>query len=97
MTKKEHSREIKRQNRTVTNIHYYTDDGRELAFYTDDGRGEPYSKVLYFNSSLMAVQCYDPSSKNMTYIERAKPEYRADFTEVAAQHPGIPQSEYTNV
>ena len=92
MKVKESRREIKRQNRTVTSIYYYTDNGRELAFYTDDGRGEAYSKVLYFNADLMAVQ-----SHGMTYIERAKPEYMDDFRKVEALHPGIPQSEFTNI
>ena len=96
MTKKVQSKEIKRQNRTVTDIHYYADDGREIAFYTDDGKGEAYSKVLYFNGAMMAVQCYELKGKSMTYVERAKPQYMEDFAEVAALHPGIPQSEYVN-
>ena len=95
MTKKVQSKEIKRQNRTVTDIHYYADDGREIAFYTDDGRGEAYSKVLYFNADLMAVQ--SQKCNGMTYIERAKPEYMDDFRKVEALHPGIPQSEFTNI
>ena len=33
----------------------------------------------------------------MTYIERAKPEYMDDFRKVEALHPGIPQSEFTNI
>ena len=74
---------------------YYTDNGRELAFYTDDGRGEAYSKVLYFNADLMAVQ--SQKCNGMTYIERAKPEYMDDFRKVEALHPGIPQSEFTNI
>lgn len=92
----ESRRELKRQNRTVHNIHYFTDAGREIAFYQDDGKSEPYSKVLYFNSALMAVPCYSPKSAGMTVVQRAKPEYRADFEEIEKKHPGIPQSEFTN-
>jgi len=94
---KESSRELKRQNRTVHAIHYYADSGREIAFFQDDGKGEPYSKVLYFNSALMAVPCYDPKSEGMTFVQRAKPEYQDDFREVEAKHPGIPQSEFSDI
>lgn len=93
----ESSRELKRQNRTVRTIYYYTDSGREIAFFQDDGKGEPYSKVLYFNSALMAVPCYDPKSKDMTFAQRAKPEYQDDFREIEAKHPGIPHSEFCDV
>ena len=91
---KESRKELK--DRTVHDIHYYTDSGREIACYIDDGRGGPYSKVLYFNSALMAVPCYDPRSKDMTCIQRARLEYQADFQEVEDRHPGIPQSEFTD-
>ena len=94
---KESRRELRKQGRTVHEIYYYADSGREIAFYHDDGKGEPYSKVLYFNSALMAVPCYDPRSKGMTFVQRAKPEYRADFREIESRHPGIPRSEFTNV
>ena len=94
---KESRREHRKQGRTVHGIYYYTDSGREIAFFLDDGKGEPYSKVLYFNSALMAVPCYDLRSGGMTCVQRAKPEYRADFREIENRHPGIPRSEFTNV
>ena len=94
---KESRRELRKQCRTVHEIYYYTDSGREIAFYHDDGKGGSYSQTLYFNSALMAVPCYDPRSRDMTYFQRAKPEYRADFREVESRHPGIPQSEFTNI
>jgi len=92
----ESRRELKRKNRIVHSIHYFTDAGREIAFYQDDGKGEPYSKVLYFNSTLMDDPCYSPKSAGMTAVQRAKPEYRVDFMEIEKKHPGIPQSEFIN-
>lgn len=92
---KESRREL--ENRTVHEICYYTDSGREIAFFHDDGKGGPYSKILYFNSAMMAIPCYAPRSKHMAFVQRAKPEYRADFREVESLHPGIPQSEFTNI
>ena len=97
MKTKESRREIKRENRTAHEIHYYTDAGREIAFFSDDGKGGPFSKVLYFNSDLMAVPCYSPKSKGLTYVQRAKLEYRADFEEIEKKHPGITQSEFCNM
>lgn len=97
MRKKESSREIKRQNRTATTISYFADNGRQLASVMDDGKGEPYSRVLYFNAALMQVPCYDPKSEGMSFVERAKPEYRADLQAIADENPGIPQSEYTDI
>ena len=97
MKTREFRREIEKQNRAVHEIYYYADDGREIAFYLDDGKGGPYSKVLCFNSAMMAVPCYDPRSKGMTFVQRAKPEYRDVFREVESLHPGIPQSEYADV
>ena len=97
MKMKESRRELRKQGRTVHEIYYYADFGREIAFYLDDGKGGPYSKVLYFNSALMAVPCYDPRSKGMTCVQRAKPEWQAVFRDVESRHPGIPQSEFTDV
>ena len=94
---KEYRRRPGKQDRTIHEIYYYTDAGREIAFYMDDGKGGPYSKVLYFSSALLAVPGYGPKSKDMTYAQRARPEYQADFREVESLHPGIPQSEYTDV
>ena len=91
---KESRRELRKQGRTVHEIYYYADSGREIAFYLDDGKGGPYSKVLYFNSALMAVPCYDPRSKDMTCVQRAKPEHQADFREIESRHLGITQSEF---
>ena len=55
------------------------------------------AKVLYFNAGMMAVPCYDPRSKGMTFVQRAKPEHQADFREIESRHPGIPQSEFTGI
>ena len=90
-------RELKKQNRTVHEIRYCTDSEREIAFFLDDGKGGPYSKALYFSSALMAIPCYDPRSKEMTCVQRAKPEWQAVFRDVESRHPGIPQSEFTDV
>ncbi len=87
----ETSHEIKKENRTVHTIYYYTDAGREIAFFKDDGKNQKFSKVLYFNSSLLK-NGYDNN-----YLGRAKPEYKNDIEAVVALHPGIPQSEYMNV
>ena len=94
---KESRRELRKQGRTVHEIYYYADSGREIAFCLDDGKGGPYSKVLYFNAGMMAVPCYDLRSGGMTCVQRAKPEYRADFREIESRHPGIPQSEFTDI
>ena len=97
MKASEYRRELRKQGRAIHEIYYYTDSGKEIAFYLDDGKGGPYSRILCFNSALMAVPCYDPGSKDMTFVQRAKPEYQADFQEVESLHPGVPQSEFANV
>ena len=97
MRTKEYHRKIERQNRTIHEIYYYADSGRMIAFFLDSGMSGPRSKILCFNSDLLAVPRRDPRSKNMTFVQRAKPEYRADFREIESRHPGIPRSEFTNV
>ncbi len=98
MIKKEFRREIKQRNSNyiATTVNYFTDNGQQLASMKDNGKGEPYSRVLYFNATLLQVPCYNPKSKNMSFIERAKPEYQADFQAIVDENPDILQSEYIN-
>ena len=65
---------------------------RNLRFFQDDGRMGSYSKILYFNSAMMAIPCYTQEGQGMTFIQRAKPQFR----EIEGRHLGIPQSEFTN-
>ena len=94
---REYRCEIKRENRTTREVHYFSDSDRELAFFEDDGKAGSYSKVLYFNSAMMEIPCYTKEGKNMTCIQRAKPEFREDFQEIEGRHPGLPQSDFANI
>lgn len=35
----------------MAEIHFYADDGKELAFYRDNGESDKYGKVLYLHAS----------------------------------------------
>lgn len=78
--------------------YFYADDGREIAMVMDDkNKDGSVSQVLYFNSDRLAVRCFQPESKTMTFPERAKPQYRNDFEELLRMFPEAKTSEYSNL
>lgn len=77
-----------RQNASDITIDHRNSKGEKIAFFQENCKA--HTKTLFFNAAMME----SPKTNGMTCIQRAKPEYRADFAEIEKMYPGVPQREF---